>query len=64
MLANTLIVALLASTSSALDVPQNVRDFYNQLKGKGQCDNKLATGFFNSEFENGGTFKHQSSLVL
>ena len=58
MLTQSLLVALLATSSTALDVPQNVRNFYNQLKSKGQCDNKLATGFFNSEFEKGGALKY------
>lgn len=44
---------LLASSISALQVPSNVREFYNQLKAKGTCSNKLATGFFDSKFDDG-----------
>lgn len=54
MLSQSLVVALLASSASALSVPDNVRAFYNELKAKGRCDNVLATGFYNSEFEKGG----------
>jgi hypothetical protein len=33
-----------------LDVPANVRQFYNDVKAKGKCDNKLSSGFYNDEF--------------
>lgn len=56
MLSQSLLAALLASSASALSVPDNVRAFYNELKAKGRCDNVLATGFYNSEFEKGGMF--------
>ncbi|KAL2153608.1 hypothetical protein VTH82DRAFT_4763 [Thermothelomyces myriococcoides] len=35
-----------AAGVAARDVPSNVRDFYNSLKAKGDCSNKLATGFY------------------
>ncbi|KAF4982334.1 hypothetical protein FZEAL_2033 [Fusarium zealandicum] len=53
MLYQSLIPLLLASSASALDVPSNVRNFYNQLKAKGSCTNKLATGFLGSKFDDG-----------
>jgi hypothetical protein len=53
MLYQTLVPLLLASSASALQVPSNVRTFYNQLKAKGTCTNKLATGFFDSKFDDG-----------
>lgn len=49
----TLISLLLASSVTALDVPANVRKFYNDLKAKGTCTNKLATGFYDSKFDDG-----------
>ncbi|KAK4222396.1 glycoside hydrolase family 75 protein [Podospora fimiseda] len=42
------LVAILAFTSSARDVPPNVRNFYNTVKGRGDCKLKLATGFSGS----------------
>jgi hypothetical protein len=38
-----------AASVSARDVPSNVRSFYNSLKSKGACSNKLATGFYTKE---------------
>jgi hypothetical protein len=35
-----------AASVSARDVPSNVRSFYDSLKAKGTCSNKLATGFY------------------
>ncbi|KAJ4157607.1 hypothetical protein NW754_009251 [Fusarium falciforme] len=55
MLYQSLVPLLLASSVSALQVPSNVRTFYNQLKAKGTCTNKLATGFFDSKFDDGKT---------
>lgn len=52
----TLVSLLLASSASALDVPSNVRKFYDDLKAKGTCTNKLATGFFDSKFDDGSEF--------
>lgn len=49
----TLVSLLLASSATALDVPSNVRKFYNDLRAKGTCTNKLATGFFDSKFDDG-----------
>ncbi|KAI8725485.1 Endo-chitosanase [Fusarium sp. LHS14.1] len=55
MLYQSLVPLLLASSASALQVPSNVRAFYNQLKSKGTCTNRLATGFFDSKFDDGET---------
>ncbi|KAK3313968.1 glycoside hydrolase family 75 protein [Apodospora peruviana] len=51
------VLGALGSVSSARDVPANVRDFYNSVAAKGDCSNKLATGFFSKD--NGpGTFSY------
>lgn len=47
---------LLTSPATALDVPANVRTFYNNLKAKGECTNKLASGFYDSKFDDGSMF--------
>lgn len=54
MLSKTASLALLTSGALALEIPSNVQEFYNSLKSKGECSNKLATGFYNSKFEDGG----------
>ncbi|KAK3368382.1 glycoside hydrolase family 75 protein [Podospora didyma] len=41
-----LLAALGALGASARDVPANVRAFYDSVKAKGTCTNKLATGFY------------------
>ncbi|KAK8055172.1 glycoside hydrolase family 75 protein [Apiospora rasikravindrae] len=43
-----LLAASLAFTpfAAARDVPAIVRNFYNTVKGQGQCPNKLASGFY------------------
>ncbi|KAH8880888.1 fungal chitosanase [Thozetella sp. PMI_491] len=46
--------ALLAATAlalpaAALTVPANVQGLYNNIKAKGSCDNKLASGFWSSD---------------
>jgi hypothetical protein len=38
-----------AASVSARDVPSNVRSFYNSVKSKGACSNKLAAGFYTKE---------------
>lgn len=43
-LKSTLLLSL-AALATARDIPSNVRDFYNNVKGRGQCGNKLKTGF-------------------
>jgi hypothetical protein len=45
LLATSLIIA---GGAMAREVPSNVRDFVNSVRGKGQCDNVLARGFFTS----------------
>ncbi|KAF7561374.1 hypothetical protein G7046_g2758 [Stylonectria norvegica] len=50
-----LVSLLLVYSTSALKVPGNVRTFYNQLKSKGQCANKLASGFWDSSQDDGKT---------
>lgn len=50
--ASTVVLAA-AGLASARDVPQNVRDFYNTVVGRGQCDNVLASGF-HSVYGGGG----------
>lgn len=54
MRCQVLLPLALLSTASALDVPDNVRAFYNKLKAQGDCRNKLATGFYNNENERPG----------
>lgn len=51
-LRSTLLLSL-AALATARDVPSNVRDFYNSVKGKGQCSNKLKSGFHSIEGDNG-----------
>ncbi|KAK8082797.1 glycoside hydrolase family 75 [Apiospora saccharicola] len=36
----------LSPLAAARDVPTNVRNFYNTVKGRGQCPNKLVSGFY------------------
>lgn len=38
-----------AATVSARDIPSNVKNFYDSLKAKGTCSNKLATGFYSKD---------------
>ena len=38
-----------AASVSARDVPSNVQSFYDSLKTKGACSNKLATGFYSKD---------------
>lgn len=35
-----------AASVSARDTPAHVQSFYDALKAKGACSNKLATGFY------------------
>lgn len=41
----TAVLSLFANSISARNVPQNVRDLYNNLRSGSGCSNKLATGF-------------------
>ncbi|KAK4248459.1 glycoside hydrolase [Corynascus novoguineensis] len=45
---NHVLLSALAGAASvtARDIPSNVQSFYNSLKTKGNCSNKLATGFY------------------
>lgn len=45
---NHVLLSALAGAASvtARDIPSNVQNFYNSLKTKGNCSNKLATGFY------------------
>ncbi|KAK3294355.1 glycoside hydrolase family 75 protein, partial [Chaetomium fimeti] len=38
-----------AAGVSARDVPSNVKNFYDSVKAKGDCSNKLATGFYSKD---------------
>jgi hypothetical protein len=38
-----------AASVSARDIPSNVKNFYDSLKAKGTCSNKLATGFYSKD---------------
>ncbi|GJN81804.1 glycoside hydrolase family 75 [Purpureocillium lilacinum] len=40
---------LMASTTTARDVPQNVRDLYNSIRSQGSCKNQLKGGFYSQE---------------
>ncbi len=35
-----------ASSTAAVNIPSNVQNFYDSVKAKGTCSNKLATGFY------------------
>lgn len=45
----------LAAAATARDIPTNVRDFYNSVRGQGQCNNKLKSGFHSIEGDDGCT---------
>lgn len=48
-----LLTAALSATSNvfALNVPENVKSFYNSVRAKGSCSNKLGSGFTLSDSE-------------
>ena len=54
----SLAVLLLSSalTASARDVPQNVRDFYNKVRGSRECANPLASGFWSTNWGTDGVY--------
>lgn len=52
-LRNTILLSL-AAAASARDIPNNVRDFYNNVRNQGQCYNKLKSGFHSIQGDNGG----------
>ncbi|KAH8881182.1 fungal chitosanase [Thozetella sp. PMI_491] len=51
----SLIPFFLLSSVSALQIPENVKSFYNNLRTSTQCTSPLATGFYNNRFEAGVT---------
>ncbi len=38
-----------AASVTARDIPSNVQSFYDSVKAKGTCSNKLATGFYSKD---------------
>jgi len=66
----SLAVLLLSSAlaATARDVPQNVRDFYNKVRGSRECANPLASGFWSTNWGTDGVyfilFFYVPSLVL
>lgn len=60
-LRSTLLLSL-AAAATARDIPSNVRDFYNSVRGQGQCSNKLKSGFHSIEGDDGCTFFSLPSL--
>ena len=62
MMSKFALIQLLLAFATALEVPSNVRNFYNQLKTKGQCTNKIASGFFDSKTDNGSELIPNSDL--
>ena len=50
------LISLLAIAAEARDVPSNIQSFYNSIKAKGTCSNKLATGFYSTY--DGANSKH------
>ncbi len=51
-LRNSLLLSL-AAVAAARDIPSNVRSFYDSVRNKGQCDNKLKSGFHSIEGDDG-----------
>lgn len=51
-LKSTLLLSL-AALATARDVPSNIRNFYNSVKSKGECSNKLKSGFHSIDGDNG-----------
>ena len=46
--------AVLATAALALEIPPNIHNFYNEVIARHDCSNQLASGFYNSKFEQGG----------
>ncbi|KAF6838249.1 fungal chitosanase [Colletotrichum plurivorum] len=42
-----------ATTIAALELPSNVKDFYDHVRGKGKCDKVLKGGFHSSDGDSG-----------
>lgn len=51
------LLGCVATTIAALDLPSNVKDFYDHVRGKGKCDNVLKGGFHSSDGDSGGTLR-------
>lgn len=47
----------LAALATARDIPANVQDFYNNVKAKGECSNKLASNFHSMDRDDGCTLQ-------
>ena len=45
-----LVLVSFACSGLALQVPANIRKLYNDIRAQGECTNKLASGFYSSEF--------------
>lgn len=50
------VVPLLLATVSALDLPDNLRQFRDAIVAQGQCNNKLGDGFHAIDGDAGGEF--------
>lgn len=50
------LLAALVAVAGARDVPSNVRNFYNSVRSKGDCTNKLASGFYSKAGDGGREF--------
>jgi hypothetical protein len=50
-------LALASQPSQARDIPSNAQSFYNTIKSRGSCGNKLATGFYSND-EGSNTFSY------
>jgi hypothetical protein len=48
---NSVVLSALVGAASvaARDIPSNVQSFYDSVKAKGACSNKLATGFYSKD---------------
>ncbi|KAK1690041.1 fungal chitosanase [Colletotrichum godetiae] len=49
-----LLFVLLAAQASTRDIPSNVKDFYDFVRGRNKCHHVLASGFHSSEGDSGG----------
>ena len=50
----SLLLAAAAAPVLARDVPQNIKDLYNSIRGQGQCNNMLKGGFYSQEGDSKG----------
>ena len=46
---SSLAVASLVACAAAREVPDNLRALYDNIRDRGSCDRKLATGFWSSD---------------